>query len=174
MADASVGPPAIAAQEPDETGPGETGPGETGPGETGTALRLTADSRVELRPLSVRPEGDGFMVGDLARGEFITVPAIAVVVIGALREGWTVAEAADRARVSAGTDVDVADFVETLCDLGFVARIDGASLETEGPELTYGGRLGGAAARRRGWRSPCTRRLPGWHTACCSSARWCC
>ena len=132
MADAPVGPPAIAAREP---------------GETDTALRLTADSRVELRPLSVRPEGDGFMVGDLARGEFITVPAIAVVVIGALREGRTVAEAAARARDSAGTDVDVADFVETLCDLGFVARIDGASLETEGPELTYGGRLGGAAAR---------------------------
>ncbi len=137
MADASVGPPTIAAQEPDETGPDETG----------TALRLTADSRVELRPLSVRPEGDGFMVGDLARGEFITVPAIAVVVIGALREGRTVAEAADRARDNAGTDVDVADFVETLCDLGFVASIDGASLETEGPELTYGGRLGAAAAR---------------------------
>ena len=156
MADAPVGPPAIAAREP---------------GETDTALRLTADSRVELRPLSVRPEGDGFMVGDLARGEFITVPAIAVVVIGALREGRTVAEAAARARDSAGTDVDVADFVETLRDLGFVARIDGASLETEGPSSPMGA---GWAPRRRGWRSPCTRRPPGWHTACCSPARWCC
>ena len=86
------------------------------------------------------------MVGDLARGEFISVPAIAVVVIDALRGGRTLAEAADRARDNAGTDVDVADFVETLCDLGFVASIDGESLNAEGSELTYGGRLGAVAA----------------------------
>ena len=86
------------------------------------------------------------MVGDLARGEFIAVPAIAVVVIDALRGGRTLAEAADRARDEAGTDVDVTDFVGTLRDLGFVASIDGASMDAEGPELTYGGRLGAVAA----------------------------
>jgi putative peptide zinc metalloprotease protein len=87
------------------------------------------------------------MVGDLARGEFIAVPAIAIVVIDALRDGTTLAEAAERARESAGADVDVVDFVETLCDVGFVASIDGASVAADGPELTYGGRAGAVAAR---------------------------
>jgi putative peptide zinc metalloprotease protein len=117
------------------------------PGETASGCRLTADSHIVLRPLSVRPEGEGFMVGDVARGEFISVPAIAVVVIDALRDGLSVAEAAERARDSAGTDVDVADFVKTLCDLGFVASIDGVSIQNEDTQLGYGGRLGAAAAR---------------------------
>jgi putative peptide zinc metalloprotease protein len=141
MADTPAGVSGTAAQAPDETGTGETGTGETG------TAPLTGDSRVELRPLSVRPEGDEFMVGDLARGEFITVPQIAVVVIDALRDGLTLAEAGNRARDSAGTDVDVADFVGTLCDLGFVASIDGVSLAADGPELTYGGKLGAVTAR---------------------------
>jgi putative peptide zinc metalloprotease protein len=86
------------------------------------------------------------MVGDVVRGEFISVPRVAVVVIDALRDGLTVAEAADRARDSAGTDVDVADFVETICDLGFVASIDGEAIQNEGTQLGYGGRLGAVAA----------------------------
>lgn len=135
MADAPASAPGIAPRAADATGSVPAAP------------RLLPGSRVELRPLSVRPEGDGFMVGDLARGEFIAVPAIAVVVIDALRDGRTLAEAADRACDSAGTDVDVADFVGTLRDLGFVASIDGESMITEGPELTYGGKLGAVAAR---------------------------
>jgi putative peptide zinc metalloprotease protein len=87
------------------------------------------------------------MVGDVTRGEFISVPGVAVVVIDALRDGLTVGEAADRARDSAGTDVDVADFVETLRDLAFVASIDGVPLQDEGAQLGYGGRLGAVAAR---------------------------
>jgi putative peptide zinc metalloprotease protein len=132
MTDAPADALSVAAHEPGETVPGS---------------RLTADSRVVLRPLSVRPEGDGFMVGDLARGEFIAVPGVAVVVIDALRDGLTVTEAADRARDSAGTDVDVADFVQTLCDLGFVAIIDGVPVQSEGARLGYGGRLSALAAR---------------------------
>ncbi len=131
MADAPAGARGVTAQEPDETAAGSW---------------LTADSRVGLRPLSVRPEGDAFIVGDLSRGEFISVPGIAVVVIDALREGLTVAEATERARDSAGTDVDVADFVETLCGLGFVASIDGVPVLSEGAQLGDGGRLGAVSA----------------------------
>lgn len=133
MAESPAGGAGVAAQEP---------------AGVAVAAQLTPGSRVGLRPLSVRPEGDGFMVGDLARGEFITVPAIGVVVINALRGGLTVTEVADRAREEAGTDVDVADFVGTLTDLGFVASIDGVAVQSGPvPELTSGGRLGEVAAR---------------------------
>jgi putative peptide zinc metalloprotease protein len=131
MADAPPGAPVTAARAPG----------------AGPAPRLTAGSRVELHPLSMRPDGSGFMVGNLARGEFIVVPAIAVVIIDALRCGQTLAEVADHARDHAGTDIDVADFIGTLRDLGFVASIDGVPMAADGPELTYGGRLGAVAAR---------------------------
>jgi putative peptide zinc metalloprotease protein len=132
MADAPADARGVTAQEP---------------AETTTGSRLSADSRIGLRPLSVRAEGDGFMVGDVARGEFVSVPGIAVVVIDALRDGLTVAEATEHARDSAGTDVDVADFVETLCDLGFVASIDGVPVQSDGTQLSDGGWLGAVAAR---------------------------
>jgi hypothetical protein len=88
------------------------------------------------------------MVGDVARGEFVAVPAIAVAVIAALREGRTLGETAEQVREQAGGDVDVADFAETLLGLGFVARVDAVPVPGQGPEFGYGGRAGAAAARQ--------------------------
>jgi hypothetical protein len=110
------------------------------------AEAVTADSHVQLRDLSITRNGESFMVGDLAHGEFIEVPEIAVVVIDALRDGATVDDAAETARAHAGTDVDVAEFVETLREVGFVASIDGVPIAADGPELTDGGRAGAVAA----------------------------
>ena len=111
------------------------------------AEAVTAGSHILLRDLSITRSGESFMVGDLAHGEFIEVPEIAVVVIGALRDGATVGDAAKTARAHAGTDVDVAQFVETLREVGFVASIDGVPIAADGPELTDGGRAGAAEAR---------------------------
>jgi putative peptide zinc metalloprotease protein len=111
------------------------------------AEAVTAGSHVQLRELSITRNGESFMVGDLAHGEFIEVPEIAVVVIDALRDGATVGGAAETAREHAGTDVDVAEFVETLREVGFVASIDGVPITADGPELTDGGRAGAAVAR---------------------------
>ena len=102
---------------------------------------------IGLRELSITPDGESFMVGDLARGEFIQVPPIAVTVIDALRGGLTVGDAADLARAEAGQDVDVADFVQTLREVGFVASIDGVPVGVDGPALNSGGQAGAVLAR---------------------------
>jgi len=104
-------------------------------------------SRLVLRDLHITSEGDQYLVGDVARGEFVSVPAIAVTVIEALRVGGTLADTAERVRAEAGSRVDVADFAATLIDLGFVALLDGVPLAGPSPELTKGGRLGAAGAR---------------------------
>lgn len=114
----------------------------------GGAPALGGTSRVLLRPLSITSgDDDSFMVGDLARGEFIQVPPIAVTVISALRSGQALADVAAGARREAGQDVDVADFVATLIDCGFVAAVDDVPLHSEGPELTDGGQAGATLAR---------------------------
>ena len=122
-------------------------PGGLASAEPASRPQLSPHSRVELRELHISSEGDEFLVGDVARGEFVAVPAIAVTVIAALRAGHTLAETEDRVRAETGEQVDVADFAATLIDLGFVARIDGAPVAGPGGELAYGGRLGEAAAQ---------------------------
>ena len=109
--------------------------------ELGTASQLV------LRELTIRREGDEFLVGDLAQGEFIAVPEIAVTVIEALREGGTLAETAQRVQSATGKQVDVADFAATLLELGFVAEVDGVPLGSPAHELSHGGRFGARAAR---------------------------
>jgi len=107
----------------------------------------TGSSRVKLRELSITVNDGSFMVGDLAHGEFIELPEIGVVVINALRDGHTLAETEQIARAQAGMDVDVADFVAILRDVGFVESIDGTAIAADSPELTDGGRVGAVAAR---------------------------
>lgn len=109
--------------------------------ELGTASQLV------LRELTITREGDEFLVGDLARGEFIAVPEIAVTVIEALREGGTLAETAQRVRSETGKQVNVADFAGTLLEMGFVAEVDGVPLGSPAHELSRGGRFGATAAR---------------------------
>jgi putative peptide zinc metalloprotease protein len=126
---------------------GATSASDTQPaGEDPRAL-VSGTARIELRALSITPDGEFFMVGDLARGEFIQVPPIAITVISALREGHTVDLAADLARAEVGQDVDAVDFVQTLCEVGFVASINGIAVSVDGPRLRDGGRAGAALAR---------------------------
>jgi putative peptide zinc metalloprotease protein len=117
------------------------------PAAEGPQAGVSGTARIGLRELSITQDGESFMVGDLARGEFIQVPAIAVTVINALRDGHTVDQAAELARAAAGEDVDAVDFVQTLCEVGFVASVDGLPIGVGGPELKDGGRAGGALAR---------------------------
>jgi len=107
---------------------------------------LSPGTQLVLRTLHITSDGDEFLVGDVARGEFASVPAIAITVIEALREGCTLDEAAKRVRSETGEHVDVVDFAATLLDLGFVAQLDGHQVDSADPELTEAGRLGTAAA----------------------------
>ncbi len=112
------------------------------------APTLGGTSHVLLRPLSITASDDeSFMVGDLARGEFIQVPPIAVMVINALQCGQTIADVAAEARREVGQEVDVVEFVETLIDCGFVAAVDDVPVQRYGPELTDGGQVGATLAR---------------------------
>jgi putative peptide zinc metalloprotease protein len=85
-------------------------------------------------PLSIVPEGDEFLVGDVERGEFVLLPPIGIEVIHLLESGRSVREVED----AIGAEVDIPDFVATLEDLGFIRP--GASV----PRPT-------ARAARRSW-----------------------
>jgi putative peptide zinc metalloprotease protein len=92
--------------------------------ETAAAASVAAGSRVRLRPLRQRPGGDGWVIGRIETGDFITVPEVAHRVIALLGEGRTVGDVAGRVRAETGTSFAVADFVAALDELGFVAAID--------------------------------------------------
>jgi putative peptide zinc metalloprotease protein len=114
--------------------------------ETGPVL--TAQTRLDLRPLSVTARGPGeLLVGVLSRGEFVVLPEIAGDVLSALREDVTLGEAADSLRTSLGEDVDVVDFATALLDLGFVAAVDGVAVGDAAENLYTGGPVADVALR---------------------------
>ena len=92
--------------------------------ETAAAGRVTGASRVRLRPLCQRLGGDGWVIGRIETGDFITVPDVAHRLITLLGEGRTVDDVAGRLRAQTGTSFAVVDFVTTLDELGFVAAVD--------------------------------------------------
>jgi len=117
---------------------------ESAPGPaTADGAQLGDEARLTLVELSVTPDGNEFIVGDRWRGEFVSLPAIALVIIDAIRAGKTLGEAGAIAHDHNGEDVDVLDFASTLIALGFVTEIDGIPVANgEGPRLHDGGRLG--------------------------------
>jgi putative peptide zinc metalloprotease protein len=85
---------------------------------------VAGGSRVRLYPLSERRDGEGWVIGRVETGEFITVPDVAQRVIGLLGEGYAVDDVMARLRAETGTRFAVADFVAELDGLGFVAAVD--------------------------------------------------
>lgn len=111
-------------------------------GRDDTVFPLDASVSLVLRPLSITPHEDEFLVGDPAGGEFIAVPKIAVVIIEALRDGHQLSEVAELAREHTGEDVEVVDFAQALIELGFVAEIDGRPVAASCKRRGDGGRVG--------------------------------
>ena len=101
-----------------------------------TAAPLVAgESRVTLRPLAKRQDGDGWVIGRVETGDFISVPEAAHQVLVLLGEGHEVATVAARLRRDTGKNFAVASFVADLDELGFIASIDGeARAEMAVPE----------------------------------------
>ena len=96
------------------------GLGRAGGRDTGMSTPVSAGA-VRLRPLSVVDDGDDdVVIGDPEQGTFVAVPAVGGVVVRALLDGATVAEAGARASEFAGEPVDMADFIAVLTQLGFV------------------------------------------------------
>ncbi|MFG2090290.1 MULTISPECIES: hypothetical protein [unclassified Spirillospora] len=86
---------------------------------------------VEFHPLVVRPDDDdpdAVVVGRLRIGEFAELPAVYGDAIILMREGLTVDAAEARIAAEHQVEVDLAELVEALTDLGFVRSIDGDPL----------------------------------------------
>ncbi|MBM2616518.1 hypothetical protein JIG36_13220 [Actinoplanes sp. LDG1-06] len=92
---------------------------------------------VRLHPLHMRAEQRGdereWVVGRVETGEFIAVPPVAADVIMLLRDGLSIDEAHRRIRREQDRDVNVAEFVDSLTELGFVEAVDGVPVPGHEP-----------------------------------------
>lgn len=119
-------------------------PSMTTEGDAGDAGFGPAD-RVDVAHLTVQPDGDEFLVGDLADGTFVAIPQVGAIALDALRRGETIAEATAAAGAFAGAEVDVLGFVEVLRDQGLL-RADAAPAETTVRAESWGRRTAGPVA----------------------------
>jgi len=81
-------------------------------------------SRVRLRRLSERRDSDGWVIGRVETGDFISVPEVAHRVVALLGQGYAISEVAATLRAGTGMTFAVTDFVAALDELGFVAAVD--------------------------------------------------
>jgi putative peptide zinc metalloprotease protein len=86
---------------------------------------VTGGSRVRLRRLSERRDGDSWVIGRIETGDFIAVPDVAHRVITLLGQGRSVDEVSATLRAETGASFAVADFAVALDELGFLAAVDG-------------------------------------------------
>jgi putative peptide zinc metalloprotease protein len=98
-----------------------------------TAVGASPDSRIQLHDLACRPDGQEWIVGRAATGEFVSLPAEAMTFLGVLRAGETIAAAKRQTDRAHDADVDALDFVGDLIGLGFVAAVDGERVAEERP-----------------------------------------
>lgn len=100
-------------------------------------------TRVRLHRLGMRPDGraDGreWVVGRVETGEFVVIPAEGRQVLELLGAGLSVGEVGARVGAEGGQELDIAEFVESLLELGFVAEVDGHPVtEPTAPRPTWG------------------------------------
>jgi hypothetical protein len=89
-------------------------------------MTVTTGSTVRLHPLLFRQEDPGeWVVGRADTGEFVVLPDMGVTFLHALDGDPSIVRAHECVRRRHGQDIDAADFVDTLIDLGFVASLDG-------------------------------------------------
>ncbi|MFG1845804.1 hypothetical protein [Micromonospora carbonacea] len=107
-----------------------------------------SSTRLEFHPLTYVPERDGVTVGRVDATSFALLPEDGVALLRRLADGMPVGEAEQWYRHTFGEPVDMADFVDTLRELGFV-RADGEPPATA-PEVRFR-RLGRAAFSPPAW-----------------------
>lgn len=90
----------------------------------GTAV-VTETTRVAFHPLSMRRDGDAWVIGRIDTGEFAVMPPVAHRTIALLSQGHTIGEVAGVLQRETGDAIAVADFVVSLDGLGFLTAIDG-------------------------------------------------
>lgn len=95
---------------------------------TGTAAeedlpRIGPSTRVLLHDLAVRQDRGEWIVGRMATRTFVAMPTAGARAVQLLDEGLSVARTAEALCEETGEELEVADFVQDLVALGFVARI---------------------------------------------------
>lgn len=93
---------------------------------------VTDATRVVLRPLHMRNDGDTWVIGRMDTGDFAAMPPVAYRAIALLADGQTIGQVVRALREETGKQVAVADFVAEIDRLGFLAAID--SQACDGPE----------------------------------------
>ena len=102
--------------------------------------------------LSIVDEGDNVVIGNRLSGVFVAVPPVGGVVVRAIQEGASVAEAAAAAEQFAGEPVNVAGFVDRLRQLGLIASPARAAMQLPRTAAIQQRRwLGGPAPERVAW-----------------------
>jgi len=104
-------------------------------------------SRVAVRPIARRIDGDSVTIGDLERQVFLTVPADALLVLSALEDGKTVGEAAALYEREHGMTPDLDGFLEALAAEGFVSSWEGGA-QASAAHAPPPGRISPRLARR--------------------------
>jgi putative peptide zinc metalloprotease protein len=92
---------------------------------------LNSGSRISMQDLAIRQEGDDWIAGRADWGEFIEIPYLGVRAIRLLAAGHTPDEVQEQLESDPDETVDVLEFAEQLCSLGFIKSIDGILLEDQ-------------------------------------------
>ncbi|MFF1476861.1 hypothetical protein ACFVYD_04640 [Streptomyces sp. NPDC058301] len=100
--------------------------------------------RVALHPLTFVEEGEDVVIGRSDIDSFAVFPADAAAVVGWLRDGATIADAARRYTAAYGEEADIEDLVDTLDELRFIRRDDEAESSPDTPRTVPLQRLGTA------------------------------
>jgi hypothetical protein len=104
--------------------------------------------RLEFHPLTFVEERDGIMVGRSDTESYAVLPADGAALLHRLHDGMPLSDAADWYRAAFDESIDMADFVATLHDLGFV-KVDGEE-PVESPRIRFQA-LGRAAFSPVAW-----------------------
>ncbi|MEU9889029.1 hypothetical protein [Sphaerisporangium sp. NPDC051011] len=92
---------------------------------------VTAESRITFHALVMRPDDDDpetIVVGRPELREFIELPALYGEAIRLLGEGLPVTAAEEGIAAEHLVEVDIAELVDALAELGFVASVNGREL----------------------------------------------
>jgi hypothetical protein len=90
-------------------------------------------TRIRLHELASRPDGDEVIVGRLATGDFVALPAVGARAIELLGQKLTAGQIRCALAEETGADLDIPDFIGDLITLGFVAEVDGVLLPNPAP-----------------------------------------